>query len=110
MNKETQPNAQSLGNDMAQTGNDVGHDMCQLAKDAKALLEATADAAGEKVKQARERLASALEHAKEMGDSWGKQAAAGAKVADEMVHKNPYPAIAIAVGMGAIIGLLIARR
>ena len=41
--------------------------MGQLAEDASALMAATADVAGEKVSEARKRLAVALERAKEIG-------------------------------------------
>ena len=95
MNKETQA-----------IGNDVG----QLAEDARALMAATADVAGEKVGEARKRLAAALERGKEIAGCVRDKAVAGAKVADQTVRENPYQAIAIGVGVGAIIGYLIARR
>jgi ElaB/YqjD/DUF883 family membrane-anchored ribosome-binding protein len=95
MNKETQA-----------ISNDVG----QLADDARALLTATADVAGEKVGEARKRLAAALERAKEIGSRLREKAVEGAKVADEAVHEHPYQAIAIGVGVGAVLGYLIARR
>jgi ElaB/YqjD/DUF883 family membrane-anchored ribosome-binding protein len=38
------------------------------------------------------------------------KAVAGAKVADQSVRENPYQAIAIGVGVGALIGYLVARR
>ena len=43
----------------------ISNDMGQLAEDARALMAATADVAGEKVSEARKRLAAALERAKE---------------------------------------------
>ena len=88
------------------TGNDIG----QLAEDARALMSATADVAGEKVGDARKRLAAALDRAKEIGGCVRDQAAAGAKAADKAVHEHPYQAIAIGVGVGALLGFLIARR
>ena len=51
MNKETQA-----------TSNDIG----TLAEDARALMAATADVAGEKVGEARKRLAAALESGKKI--------------------------------------------
>ena len=95
MNKETQA-----------ISNDVG----QLADDARALLTATADVAGEKVGEARKRLAAALERAKEIGSRLREKAVAGAKATDEAVHEHPYQAIAIGVGVGAVLGFLAARR
>ncbi len=95
MNKETQA---------------IKDDMGQLAEDARALMTATADVAGEKVGEARDRLAAALERGREMYGKVREKAAEGAKAADEAVHEHPYQAIAIGVGFGALIGFLIARR
>ena len=88
----------------------IRNDMGQLAEDAQALMTATADVAGEKVVAARKRLAAALESAKEIAANVREKAIAGAKVADQTVRENPYQAIAIGVGVGAILGYLIARR
>ena len=95
MNKETQA---------------ISNDMGQLAEDARALMAATADVAGEKVGAARNRLASALERAKEIAGNVRDKAVAGAKVTDQTIRENPYQAIAIGVGVGAIIGFMLARR
>jgi ElaB/YqjD/DUF883 family membrane-anchored ribosome-binding protein len=95
MNKETHA-----------TTNDLG----TLAEDARELLTATADVAGEKVGEARKRLAAALESAKHIAANVRDKAVAGAKVADQTVRENPYQAIAIGVGVGAVIGYLVARR
>ena len=88
----------------------IENDLGQLAEDAGALMAATADVAGEKVGEARKRLAAALERAKEIGGHVRDEAVAGAKAAEEAVHDHPYRAIAIGVGVGAIIGFLLARR
>jgi len=88
------------------TSNDLG----TLAEDARALMAATADVAGEKVSEARKRLAAALERGKEIAGNVRDKAVAGAKAADEAVREHPYQAIAIGVGVGAIIGYIIARR
>jgi ElaB/YqjD/DUF883 family membrane-anchored ribosome-binding protein len=95
MNKETQA---------------VSNDLGTLAEDARALLTATADVTGEKVGDARKRLASALESAKHIAANVREKAIAGAKVADKTVRENPYQAIAIGVGVGAIVGYLLGRR
>ena len=82
----------------------------QLAEEARALIAATADVAGEKVGEARKRLAAALERGKELYGRVREKAVEGAKAADEAVHEHPYQAIAIALGVGAILGYLFARR
>ena len=80
MNKETQA---------------ISNDMGQLAEDAQALMSATADATSEKVKEARHRLAAALERAKEIAGRVRDKTVQAAKATDEAVHKHPYQAMAI---------------
>lgn len=88
----------------------IANDMIQLAQDASALMSATADVAGEKVGQARQRLAAALERSKEICGQLRDKAVASAKATDQAVHEHPYQAIALAIGVGAIAGYLISRR
>ncbi len=88
------------------TCNDPG----SLAEDARELMAATADVAGEKVSAARKRLAAALERGKEIAGNVRDKAVAGAKVADQTIRENPYQSIAIGVGVGVLIGYLLARR
>ena len=88
----------------------ISDDMGQLADDARALMAATADVAGEKVSEARKRLAAALERGKEIYGQVREKAVEGAKAADEAVHEHPYQAIGIAFGVGAILGYLVSRR
>ena len=81
-----------------------------LAENARALLSATAEVAGGKVAEARQRLTLALENAREMAGNVRAKAIAGAKATDKSVRKHPYKAIAIAVGTGALVGCVLARR
>ncbi len=86
-----------------------GNDLSTLAEDARALMAATADVAGDKVGEARTRLAAALESGKEICGRVREKAVEGVKAADEAVREHPYQAIAIGVGIGALIGYFIAR-
>jgi ElaB/YqjD/DUF883 family membrane-anchored ribosome-binding protein len=81
-----------------------------LMEDAKALLAATADVAEEKVVQARQKLNAAIERGKEVWQNVQERTIAGAKATDEAIRENPYKSVALAVGVGAIIGYLLARR
>ena len=85
-------------------------EMNTLAEDARALMAATADVAGEKASEARKRLAGALARAKEIYGRVKEKAVEGAKATDEAVHEHPYQAIGIAFGVGALIGYLVSRR
>jgi ElaB/YqjD/DUF883 family membrane-anchored ribosome-binding protein len=73
-------------------------------------MAATADVAGEKVSEARKRLAAALESGKKILGRVKEKAVEGAKATDEAVREHPYQAMAVAFGVGAIVGYLIARR
>jgi len=66
--------------------------------------------AGEKVSEARKRLAAALESGKQILGRVKDKAVEGAKATDEAVREHPYQALAIAFGVGAIAGYLISRR
>ncbi|MDB6027216.1 MAG: protein ElaB [Verrucomicrobiales bacterium] len=88
----------------------VRDDLGTLAEDARALLSATADVAGDKVGEARQRLAAALESGKEMYGRVRDKAVEGAKATDKAVHEHPYKAMGIALGVGALVGYLLARR
>ena len=88
----------------------TSNDMSTLAEDARALMAATADVAGEKVSEARQRLGAALESGKEIYGRVRDKTVEGAKAADAAVHEHPYQAIGIALGVGALIGYLVGHR
>jgi ElaB/YqjD/DUF883 family membrane-anchored ribosome-binding protein len=87
-----------------------GNDMDTLVEDARALVAATADVAGEKVGLARERLSDAVDHAKKIAGRVRDRAVQAAQATDEAVHEHPYKAMAIGAGVGALIGFIVARR
>ena len=97
---------ETMNKEMQAIRNDVG----TLAEDARALMAATADVAGDKVAEARKRLGAALESGKELYGRVRDKAVEGAKAADETVREHPYQAIGIAFGVGALLGFLLTRR
>lgn len=86
------------------------HDFEYLAEDAKDLLLATAEVAEEKVIKARQRLTAALERGKDALAKMQAKAVQGAHATDETIRSHPYQSIGIAFGVGALLGLFIARR
>ena len=86
------------------------NDMDTLAEDARALMGATADVAGEKVTEAHERLAAALDGGRNLFGRVKEKAVEGAKATDQALREHPYQAIGIAFGIGAFIGYLVTRR
>jgi ElaB/YqjD/DUF883 family membrane-anchored ribosome-binding protein len=95
MDEQTQPNSGEISS---------------LAEEARALMAATADVAGEKVSEARRRLAAALDGGRKIFGRAKEKAVEGAKATDEALREHPYQAIGIAFGVGAIVGYLVARR
>jgi ElaB/YqjD/DUF883 family membrane-anchored ribosome-binding protein len=87
----------------------IEDNMNTLAEDARGLRTATADVAGDKVSEARNRLAAALDQGKEVFGRVREKAVEGAKAADQHVRENPYQTLVITFGVGAVIGFLLAR-
>lgn len=82
----------------------------QVVEDAQGLLAATANIADQKVMAARDRLSAALRSGREVLSAVQEKAIAGAKATDETIREYPYYAIGVALGVGALIGFLLARR
>jgi len=85
-------------------------DLKVLSRDAEAILHATAGQAGDKLGDLRDRLSGALESAKDTCRRIEEKAIAGARAADHTIREHPYESIGIAVGVGFLIGVLVARR
>ncbi len=88
----------------------ITSDLGALADDARALIAATADVAEEKVCEARKRLEAALDSGKRFYDRVRDRAEDGAEAACDTVRDHPYQAIGIGVGVGALVGYLLANR
>jgi ElaB/YqjD/DUF883 family membrane-anchored ribosome-binding protein len=86
------------------------NNLSTLVQDARALVAATADVAGDKVVEARKRLKAALDSGKELIGRVSEKAVEQAKAADEVIRENPYQTVVIALSIGAVIGYLAARR
>ena len=84
--------------------------MDDIADDARTLISATADAADEKVVEARDRLDTALDAAQETYAKVQKKAVEGVRAFDQAVQDNPYQALGLAFGAGVVIGFLLSRR
>jgi ElaB/YqjD/DUF883 family membrane-anchored ribosome-binding protein len=81
-----------------------------VLQDAEALAKATAGDLGEKVKEARARLASSMESAKETYHKVEEKAAVGVKATDQVIREHPYESIGVAFGIGLLIGVLVGRK
>lgn len=92
----------------------VMDDLQTLTRDAEDLLKATAGDVSDKAKEARSRVAAALERAKTTCTHLQEQtvatAKAAAKKADTVIRDHPYESIGLAFGVGLLIGVLVARK
>lgn len=85
-------------------------DLKEVAKDAEELLKATANQAGDKVSEVRQRLSRALDSAKETCERWQDKSVEAAKATDRVIRDHPYESLGAAFGLGILIGVLVARR
>ena len=80
--------------------------MHSLAEDARALLHATSEVAGDKVAEARNRLSAALERSKELYGAARERAIAGAKAVQSLLFglrpSDPVTLLAAVVALAAV--------
>ena len=87
----------------------IDKDLKVLIQDSEDLLAATADNAGERLKEVRARLSHALENARGTAHQLEIKAVEKAKAADKVIRDHPYQSIGIAFGVGVLVGLVIGR-
>jgi ElaB/YqjD/DUF883 family membrane-anchored ribosome-binding protein len=88
----------------------VKKELDNMAKDARALLDATAGVAEDNVVEARARLAAAL---KQGGRIWHRArhtALRRVRGADHAIRKHPYRSLGVTLGVGVLLGFLTSRR
>lgn len=89
-------------------------DLQALAGDAEALLRATADDVSDKAKDARARLTTAIEKAKtscaDLQERSIETAKEAVKKADDTIRAHPYESLAVAFGVGLLLGALLRRK
>ncbi|MGH7970757.1 MAG: DUF883 family protein [Limisphaerales bacterium] len=98
------------GQDIETSTEKLLKDLQAVVHDGEELLRAGARDLTERGVAARERLAAALEVAKETRRKLQERAVAGAKAADTMVREHPYQAVGAAFGIGILLGILVNRR
>ena len=84
-------------------------DLKAVVRDGEELLKAGVRGVSERGRAAQERLASALEVAKDTQRKLQEQATAGVRATDRMIRGYPYQSIGIAFGLGLLVGVLASR-
>ena len=98
------------GEGIEQSTEKLMQDLKAVVRDGEELLRAGAHELGERGMAARERLAAALEAAKETRRRLEQRARESLKTTDRVVREHPYQSIGIAFGVGLLIGVLINRK
>jgi len=97
--------------DTAHTPKELFNEMQALVAEAQSMM---ADSVSEHTTDAVDALRSRFEQAQErFADAYAvtrKKVIAGAKCTDTAIRENPYQSIAIAAGVGLLVGVLLGRR
>jgi len=88
----------------------LSEELKSIVADAEELVWARGAKLAEKTEEIRDRLASALETARETLDTLETQATDGVKKADQAIRKYPYQSMGVALGIGLAIGLLFKQK
>ncbi len=85
-------------------------DLQAVVRDGEALLRAGAKDLSERGVAARERLATALEIARDTRHKLENRAREGARATDRLIRENPYQSVGVAFGIGLLLGVLVNRK
>jgi ElaB/YqjD/DUF883 family membrane-anchored ribosome-binding protein len=85
-------------------------DLRAVVNDGEELLKAGMAELGERGTAAKEKLAAALEMAKETQRKLQERAIASARATDRAIREHPYESIGIAFGVGLLLGVILNRK
>jgi ElaB/YqjD/DUF883 family membrane-anchored ribosome-binding protein len=88
---------------MDAAGDKVMKELRDVVSAAEELLAAAGSENAERLKEIRDRTATALQGARERLEGAGEEI-------EERVRKHPYAALGIAAGVGLIVGILLSRK
>ena len=95
----------------AQTPEELLQDLRNLVAEAeKMLLDTAGGHSHEAIDALRDRFETAQERLAEFYSSAKTKVIAGVKKTDQVIRENPYQAMAVALGVGVALGVLLGRR
>ena len=95
----------------AQTPKELLSELQTLVAEAEKMMgESLSEHTEDAMNALRSRYDAAQERLGEMYEGARKKVVAGAKCTDEAIRANPYQALAIAAGVGLLVGVLLGRR
>lgn len=95
----------------AQTPDAILNDLHAMIAEAERMVnDKSAEHSDEAVGSLRGRLDAAQERLSEFYTNAKQQVTAGAKYTDEAIRTHPYESVAVAAGVGLLVGLLVGRN
>ena len=97
--------------DAARTPKELLNELQTLVAEAETMMgDSIAEQSAEAIDALRARFAAAQERFTEAYAGAQKKVIAGAKYTDETIRANPYQSLAIAAGIGLLVGIFLGRR
>jgi len=97
--------------DAAESPEQLLENLRSLVAEAEKTLGATlAEGAEDRLGDLRERLEAARDQARALFEGARKKVADGAKQADAVIRSHPYESLAVALGVGVLLGALLRRN
>ncbi len=95
----------------AHTPKELLHDLQALVAEAETMMTASAsEHSADALETLRTRFHAAQERFSHLYDGARTKVVAGARCTDQTIRANPYQSIAIAAGVGLLVGVLLGRR
>jgi ElaB/YqjD/DUF883 family membrane-anchored ribosome-binding protein len=95
----------------AHTPKELLTELQSLVTEAEAIMAGSqSEHSSEALGHLRARFGAAQERMGELYDTAKKRVIAGAKCTDTAIRENPYQSMAIALGIGVLVGVLVGRR
>ena len=98
-------------NESAQTPKELLNDLQTLVAEAEKMMgDSLSEHTEDAVSALRSRFDAAHERLGELCATAKQKVVAGAKCTDQAIRANPYQSLAIAAGVGLLVGVLVGRR
>lgn len=85
-------------------------DLKRVVRDSEELLQASSGAVGDKADAVRKRVSETLAAAKASYRQFEEATVDGAQAADKVIREHPYHGIAVAFGVGLVVGTVLSRK
>jgi len=97
--------------DLAHLPKDLINELRELVSEANTLLASSvSEYSAEALAGLRSRISAVEGRLSEYYRDARKQVIAGARATDRTIREHPYPSLAIALGVGVVVGVLLGRR